>query len=103
MNDVTEKDKKHAITYIRAADGQVPVHSYNCEQANAYHSKKDIQSSINLKNKSLIVYHSKALPWNISIFIVYKCVCARACVCEHVHAMAYVWRSEDSFWELVLC
>lgn len=62
MNDVTEKDKKHAITYIRAADGQVPVHSYNCEQANAYHSKKDIQSSINLKNKPLTVHHSKALP-----------------------------------------
>lgn len=103
VNDITEKDKIHAITYIRAADGQVPVYSYNCEQANAYHSKKDIQSSINLKNKSLTVHHSKTLLWNISIFIVYIwCVCMHVCACEHVSAMAQVWRSEDSFWELVL-
>lgn len=86
INDFIEKDKKHAITYIRTADGQVPVHSYNCEQANAHHSKKDIQPSINLKNQRLTVHHAKALPWNIySFYCVYK-----VCVCVHVHAVVRV-------------
>lgn len=38
-------------TCFRTADGQISIHGHNSEQPNTCHSKKDIQSGINLKIK----------------------------------------------------